>query len=91
MEILLIHGQLDQVIPFRCGEVSFFFSFVIGTKKSLMISSTKQETLRLIPWARFVEQGDQPGQVPTLNFGHWWYEYFDIQVWHDVLCKFLSG
>ena len=55
-----------------------------------MISFNTQEMLKLIPWARFVEQGDQPGQVPTLNFGHSWYDYFDIQVWDDVMQKFLS-
>ena len=24
MKVLVIHGRLDQVIPFHCGEVSFF-------------------------------------------------------------------
>ena len=82
----MIHGRLDQVIPFHCAEVSL--SSFIETKMPNDI--VPQETLRLIPWARFVEQGDQPGQVPTLNFGHWWYEYFDIEVWHDVVHKFLT-
>ncbi|KAF8163516.1 Alpha/Beta hydrolase protein [Crassisporium funariophilum] len=68
IQIMVIHGQLDQVIPFHCGE----------------------EVLKRIPWARLVDEGNQPGQVPSLKFGHFWYEYFDIQVWHDVIDTFIA-
>lgn len=37
-----------------------------------------------------VEQGNKPGQVPSLAFGHLWYEYFDAQVWQDVVEGFLK-
>jgi hypothetical protein len=48
-----------------------------------------QEILRRIPWAKQVEIGCLPGQVENLAFGHLWFEYFDIQVWHDVIETFL--
>ncbi|KAJ7492000.1 Alpha/Beta hydrolase protein [Mycena latifolia] len=44
-----------------------------------------EEMLRRIPGARFVEQGNQPGQVPNLAFGHHWFEYFDLSVWYNVV------
>lgn len=37
-----------------------------------------------------VEVGCTPGQVPNLDFGHHWFEYFDIQVWHDVVERFMG-
>jgi len=37
-----------------------------------------------------VEVGNLPGQVPDLNFGHNWFEYFDMRVWDDVFRQFLS-
>ncbi|KAJ7781971.1 hypothetical protein DFH07DRAFT_865056 [Mycena maculata] len=45
IQILVIHGQQDQVILFRCAEI-----------------------------------GNQPGKVPSLAFGHQWFEYFDLGV-----------
>lgn len=65
----MIHGQIDQVIPFSCA----------------------QEILQRIPWARLVEIGERPGQVPDYAFGHHWFEYFDVRVWRDVLEEFLRG
>ncbi|KAF9443345.1 alpha/beta-hydrolase [Macrolepiota fuliginosa MF-IS2] len=67
IQVLIIHGQLDQVIPFSCG----------------------QDIMKRIPWARVIEEGSQPGKVPTLKFGHLWYEYFDPQIWCDVLHEFV--
>ncbi|KAF9053072.1 Alpha/Beta hydrolase protein [Panaeolus papilionaceus] len=49
-----------------------------------------KETLELIPHARFVVQGSKPGQVPSMNFGHFWFEYFDIQVWQGVVDTFVN-
>ncbi|KAF7356460.1 3-oxoadipate enol-lactonase [Mycena venus] len=60
---LVIHGQHDQVIPFRCTE----------------------EILQRIPGARLVEMGNKPGQVPSLAFGHHWFEYFDLNIWKNVI------
>ncbi|KAF9564356.1 alpha/beta-hydrolase [Agrocybe pediades] len=68
MQVLIVHGQLDQVIPFSCAE----------------------QTLRCIPHARLLEQGSSRGQVPTLNFGHFWFEYFDIAIWHNVIDTFVG-
>ncbi|KAJ7759157.1 Alpha/Beta hydrolase protein [Mycena metata] len=65
--VLVIHGEQDAVIPFRCA----------------------QETLQRIPGARFIELGNKPGQVPSLAFGHQWYEYFDSQVWYNVIDMYL--
>jgi hypothetical protein len=41
--------------------------------------------LRRIPSASFVEIGTKPGQVPSLAFGHHWFEYFDLGVWYNVV------
>ncbi|KAJ6581663.1 Alpha/Beta hydrolase protein [Mycena capillaripes] len=63
VRVLVIHGQQDQIIPFRCAD----------------------DILQRIPGARFVELGNKPGQVPNLAFGHQWFEYFDLQVWYNVI------
>ncbi|RDB21107.1 Haloacetate dehalogenase H-1 [Hypsizygus marmoreus] len=68
MQILVIHGEIDGVVPLFCGE----------------------EILRRIPWAKTVEIGTAPGQVPSHGFGHNWFEYFDIRVWRDAIRKFLG-
>jgi pimeloyl-ACP methyl ester carboxylesterase len=52
--------------------------------------SSGQEILRLIPHAQVVETGDRPGQIPDYQFGHHWWEYFDIQIWQDVIDRFLG-
>jgi len=69
IQFLVIHGEVDEVVPFYCG----------------------QEILRRIPWAKIVEIGEAPGQVESYAFGHHWFEYFDIQVWHDVVEKFTGN
>jgi len=69
MQFLVIHGEVDAVVPPYCG----------------------QEILRRIPWATPVEIGSQPGAVESLEFGHHWFEYFDVQVWHDIVEKFLAS
>ncbi|TFK42369.1 Alpha/Beta hydrolase protein [Crucibulum laeve] len=68
VQIMVIHGHLDQVIPYHCGE----------------------DILKRIPWAQRPETGNQPGQIPSFDFGHYWYEYFDVQVWHHVVDQFLG-
>ncbi|KAG6878976.1 hypothetical protein C0992_006111 [Termitomyces sp. T32_za158] len=40
--------------------------------------------------AVFLESGPRPGQVPSLDFGHSWYEYFDIEVWRNVVNSFID-
>ena len=67
--VLIIHGKLDNIVPFYCSE----------------------EIAQLIPHARFVEVGSKPGQIPDLQFGHHWWEYFDERVWRDVVDVFIGG
>lgn len=49
-----------------------------------------EDVHRRIPHARRVEVGLEPGQIPHNQFGHMWWEYFDIGAWRDVLDKFLE-
>lgn len=50
-----------------------------------------QELVQRTPRAKFVQVGNHPGQVPSLAFGHHWFEYFDIEVWYDVIEKFMTS
>ncbi|RXW18979.1 hypothetical protein EST38_g6875 [Candolleomyces aberdarensis] len=67
-KILVIHGKLDEVLPYSASRV----------------------ILERMPSAKDVEVGDKPGQIPSLDFGHQWFEYFDIEVWRNVFEVFLS-
>ncbi|KAL0577094.1 hypothetical protein V5O48_004886 [Marasmius crinis-equi] len=49
-----------------------------------------QAMMELLPSAEFVQAGQVRGQVPSHRFGHHWYEYFDIEVWRDVMEAFMS-
>ncbi|KAJ3573438.1 hypothetical protein NP233_g2436 [Leucocoprinus birnbaumii] len=49
-----------------------------------------EEILSLIPHARAVGIGNKRGQVPSLKFGHQWFEYFDVQVWVGVVEEFMG-
>lgn len=67
-QFLIIHGKLDQVVPF----------------------SESRKLLARIPWAREVAVGNASGQIPSLEFGHQWFEYFDnANVWAEVFDEFL--
>ncbi|KAJ7685619.1 Alpha/Beta hydrolase protein [Mycena polygramma] len=68
MQFLVIHGDLDAIVPPYCG----------------------QEILERIPWARSAGIGPARGAVESRDFGHHWFEYFDIRVWHDVVENFLA-
>lgn len=76
-----LHSRLPQDMPVLVihGERDAVVPFWMG-----------QEVCERIPSARFIEVGDHPGQVENLAFGHNWYEYFDVRVWHDVIETFLS-
>jgi hypothetical protein len=52
--------------------------------------SVSRQTLENIPWAKNVEVGSKPGQIPNLDFGHQWFEYFDIGIWRDVFEAFMD-
>ncbi|KAK1234379.1 hypothetical protein PQX77_002417 [Marasmius sp. AFHP31] len=68
LKILIIHGELDQVIPMKATETM----------------------MKLLPSAELVQVGEEHGKVPSLRFGHHWYEYFDIDVWQNVIDTFTS-
>ncbi|KAK0496838.1 Alpha/Beta hydrolase protein [Armillaria luteobubalina] len=63
---------------------------VHGRLDKVIPFSFGQDITNMIPWATMVSVGSKPGQVPSYDFGHYWYEYFDIQVWVDVVEKFLK-
>ncbi|KAJ7603421.1 Alpha/Beta hydrolase protein [Roridomyces roridus] len=56
-----------------------------GSQDQVIPFRCAQEMLQRIPGAHFVETGNKPGQVPHLAFGHQWFEYFDLGVWHNVV------
>lgn len=64
---------------------------VHGTADRVVPYYCGEEIHRLMPWAQTVQVGSQPGQLPSLEFGHNWYEYFDIKVWRDVFETFLRS
>ncbi|KAE9397386.1 alpha/beta-hydrolase [Gymnopus androsaceus JB14] len=66
------------------------FLIIHGEKDSIVPFSSGKKLLQVIPQARFVQTGSQPGEVPNLAFGHHWWEYFDIEVWLNVVETFLS-
>ncbi|EAU88766.2 hypothetical protein CC1G_01139 [Coprinopsis cinerea okayama7 len=61
-----------------------------GRLDQVLPYAASREVLRRIPWAKDLEVGDKPGQVPNLEFGHQWFEYFDINVWRDVFEVFMN-
>ncbi|KAJ7311597.1 Alpha/Beta hydrolase protein [Mycena albidolilacea] len=67
------------------------FLVIHGDLDAIVPPYCGQEILQRIPWARPVEIGTQRGAVENLDFGHHWFEYFDVQVWHDVIEKFLAS
>lgn len=52
--------------------------------------SYSADILKRIPWARMVEIGSEPGQIESLDFGHSWTEYFGVDVWYQVITRFLN-
>ncbi|KAG6814595.1 hypothetical protein H0H92_000124 [Tricholoma furcatifolium] len=44
-----------------------------------------EDIQKRIHGAVMLECGTRPGQVPSLDFGHNWYEYFDLEVWQNVV------
>jgi len=61
-----------------------------GRLDQIVPDSYRQEIMQYFPHARAVEIGDCPGQIPNDQFGHHWWEYFDIQVWKAVVDNFLE-
>nr|GAT45820.1 predicted protein [Mycena chlorophos] len=73
---------------------SMQFLVIHGTLDRIVPPSCGEEIVRRIPWARSLEidpAGNTRGTVPNVAFGHSWYEYFDVQVWVDVIEEFVGG
>lgn len=62
-----------------------------GKLDTVLPFSSANKTLALIPHARLVQVGTGPGQIDSLNFGHNWFEYFDVERWVGVFESFLEG
>lgn len=61
-------------------------------KTDLLVPYAKcEEILGALPHAHMVEVGEKRGQVPSLEFGHGWFEYFGVEVWMGVLEVFMEG
>lgn len=61
-----------------------------GTLDAVLPFSSLAHLLSVIPHARTVDVGPLPGQIDHLDFGHNWFEYFDVDRWRLVLEKFLE-
>ncbi|KAJ7217045.1 Alpha/Beta hydrolase protein, partial [Mycena pura] len=77
-----LHAKLPRNVPFL---------IIHGDLDRVVPPYCSQEILRRIPWAKPLEVGSQSGMVPHLDVGHQWFEYFDAQVWHDVVEGFLTA
>jgi hypothetical protein len=86
MQVLVIHGEADQIIPFECSKVNKSTTAYRQPPHSFCSS---QEILRRIPGSRFIEFGPEPGKLPTLQFGHNFSLYFAAKIWDDVITEFL--
>ncbi|KAJ3841103.1 Alpha/Beta hydrolase protein [Lentinula raphanica] len=67
------------------------FLVIHGERDAVVPFSSAAKLLRVLPQASFIQTGPRPGQVPSLAFGHHWWEYFDIEVWVDVVETFLGS
>lgn len=85
LKVLDFEGYHDRL----SGDIQFLV--IHGELDEIVPFSCGQEILRRIPCARMVEIGKRPGQVENYAFGHHWFEYFDIRVWHDVVETFLTS
>jgi pimeloyl-ACP methyl ester carboxylesterase len=77
-----LHAKLPRNIQFLV---------IHGDLDAIVPPSCGQEILQRIPWAKRLEVGSRPGTVEHIHFGHQWFEYFDVRVWHDVVEKFLGS
>ncbi|KAG6844134.1 hypothetical protein H0H87_009521 [Tephrocybe sp. NHM501043] len=61
-----------------------------GTLDQVIPRRCGEDVQARIHGAVFLKSGTEPGQVPSLDFGHYWYEYFDIEVWQNVVNTFID-
>ena len=81
-------GDLHQTLP-----RSTSFLIIHGELDRIVPVGAANDLRRRIPWARTLRKGanSYEGEVPSFQFGHMWWEYFDISVWKGVLEGFLDG
>ncbi|KAF8521054.1 Alpha/Beta hydrolase protein [Gautieria morchelliformis] len=91
---LLKQGRALRMFSFREELINIPSStkvLVIHGREDVVVPfSYAEEILRSIPHARMVEIGSQRGQVPNYDFGHVWYEYFEVDVWVRVIEEFVD-
>ncbi|KAJ6563220.1 hypothetical protein B0H10DRAFT_2115510 [Mycena sp. CBHHK59/15] len=68
IQFLVIHGELDAIVPFIADRK--FCSRFLGPSRSKSALTRRSRTFALWPY---------------------WFEYFDVRVWHDVVEKFLGS
>jgi fermentation-respiration switch protein FrsA (DUF1100 family) len=61
-----------------------------GKLDKIVPFSYSADILKRIHWARMIEVGSEPGQIESLDFGHNWTEYFGVDVWYQVITRFLN-
>ncbi|KJA27078.1 hypothetical protein HYPSUDRAFT_198377 [Hypholoma sublateritium FD-334 SS-4] len=80
--------KLEDYYPRLSSDIKVLV--IHGKLDEIVPFSYSDDILRHIPWAKRVEVGMQPGQVEHLDFGHNWFEYFDSNVWCEVIERFVG-
>ncbi|KAF7295577.1 Hydrolase-4 domain-containing protein [Mycena indigotica] len=76
-----LHAKLPRSIKFMV---------INGELDRIVPPYSAQDIKSKIPWAESVEIGPNRGMVPTMAFGHSWYEYFDVEVWVEIIEAFIA-
>lgn len=61
-----------------------------GNEDQLVPFSKGEEIACAMPRARIVKVGQKRGEVPSYEFGHVWYEYFEVDTWMGVIESFVD-
>ncbi|TDL28099.1 alpha/beta-hydrolase [Rickenella mellea] len=64
--------------------------FIIHGAKDRIVFPHESECYRVLHQSESLAVGEEPGTVPSLDFGHAWWEYFTPQIWVDVILAFLE-
>ncbi|KAH6918408.1 Alpha/Beta hydrolase protein [Coprinopsis sp. MPI-PUGE-AT-0042] len=87
--LALLNFKFDHLLEHIPRETKIMV--IHGKLDTVIPPQCGEEILACIPWARSVEVGDGPGQAPSLNFAHYFYEYFEPEVWHGVFAHFFNS